>query len=210
MGEGRGERGTRFERKPAGPHPARWHKNLCCSTNSEKSWIICEYNICIKEFYLDHLHQESHLIFKKKPFVKLCQPTLFNSFSRTIARAQLKGVVPIGRRALNQGTLIKTNNLYWFGCRWSLKVVDEEAKKQVFFLSKKVKVKDLGLGEGRGAGLIRGRCLKRNKTRFCAMDTFYKLWVINLVSGAFIIIWFRNSSSLLGKLVTRFFFKYNR
>ena len=43
--------------------------------------------------------------------------------------------------------------------------MDEEAKKQVFFLSKKVKVKDLGLGEGRGAGLIRGRCLKRNKTR---------------------------------------------
>ena len=66
---------------------------------------------------------------------------------------------------LIKGRLLKPINLYCFGCRRSLKVVDEEAKKQVFFLSKKVKVKDLGLGKGRGAGLIRGRCLKRNKTR---------------------------------------------
>ena len=66
---------------------------------------------------------------------------------------------------LIKGRLLKPINFYRFGCRRSLKVVDEEAKKQVFFLSKKVKVKDLGLGEGRGAGLIRGRCLKRNKIR---------------------------------------------
>ena len=66
---------------------------------------------------------------------------------------------------LIKGRLLKPINLYCFGCRRSLKVVDEEAKKQVFFLSKKVKVKDLGLGEGKGAGLIRGRCLKRNKIR---------------------------------------------
>ena len=66
---------------------------------------------------------------------------------------------------LIKGRLLKPINLYCFGCRRGLKVVDEEAKKQVFFLSKKVKVKDLGLGEGRGAGLIRGRCLKRNKIR---------------------------------------------
>ena len=64
-----------------------------------------------------------------------------------------------------KGRLLKPINLYWFGCRRSLKVVDEEAKEQVFFLSKKVKVKDLGLGERRGAGLNRGRCLKRNKIR---------------------------------------------
>ena len=63
-----------------------------------------------------------------------------------------------------KGRLLKPINLYWFGCRRSLKVVDEEAKKQVFFLSKKVKVKDLGLGEGRRAGLNRRRCFKR-KTR---------------------------------------------
>ena len=46
-------------------------------------------DICIKEFYRDHLHRESQLIFKKKAFVKLCQPTLFNTFSPTIARAPI-------------------------------------------------------------------------------------------------------------------------
>ena len=62
-------------------------KNLRRSTNSEMSWIICECNICIEEFYLHHLHRESQLIFEKKTFVKLCQPTLFNTFSPTIAWA---------------------------------------------------------------------------------------------------------------------------
>ena len=41
-------------------------KNLRRSTNSEMSWIICECNICIEEFYLHHLHRESQLIFEKK------------------------------------------------------------------------------------------------------------------------------------------------
>ena len=58
-----GEGGKGDKRKPAGPHPAQLHKNLCSSTNSEKSWTICKCNISITEFYLDQLQHESHLIF---------------------------------------------------------------------------------------------------------------------------------------------------
>ena len=46
-------------------------------------------DIYIKEFYRDRLHRESQLIFKKKAFVKLCQPTLFNTFSPITARAPI-------------------------------------------------------------------------------------------------------------------------
>ena len=38
-------------------------------------------------------------------------------------------------------------------------------KKQVCFLSKKIRIKELGPQEGKGAGLIRGGRSKRNKTR---------------------------------------------
>ena len=38
-------------------------------------------------------------------------------------------------------------------------------KKQVCFLSKKMRIKELGPQEGKGAGLIRGGRSKRNKTR---------------------------------------------
>ena len=39
-------------------------------------------------------------------------------------------------------------------------------KKQVCFLSKKIKIKELGPQEGKGAGFILGGRSKRNKTRF--------------------------------------------
>ena len=38
-------------------------------------------------------------------------------------------------------------------------------KKQVCFLSKKIRIKELGPQEGKGAGLIRGGRSKRNETR---------------------------------------------
>ena len=87
-------------------------KNLCSSTNSEKSWTICKCNISITEFYLDQLHHESHLIFnKKKTFLQTLTTNFIHhisSINRTGAwsKFQLKGMVLIGRRALYQGIYI--------------------------------------------------------------------------------------------------------
>ena len=52
----------------------RWTRSItkfiwqasCILLGSAKSWIICKCNISITEFYLDHFHRKSHLIFNKK------------------------------------------------------------------------------------------------------------------------------------------------
>ena len=65
-------------------------------------------DICIKEFYRDHLHRESHLIFNKKKNFRQTLSTNFiqHIFSNNCLGAhlkfQLKGVVLIGRKALNR------------------------------------------------------------------------------------------------------------
>ena len=55
------------------PHTLRWTRSKfiwqasCILLGSAKSWIIWIIsNISVTEFYLDHFHRESHLIFNKK------------------------------------------------------------------------------------------------------------------------------------------------
>ena len=71
-------------------------------------------DISIKEFYRDHLHRESHLIFTKKSFrqtlsTNFIQQIFSNNCPGAYLKFQLIGVVLITRRALDQGGRLLRN-----------------------------------------------------------------------------------------------------
>ena len=115
-------------------------------------------DICIKEFYRDHLHREFHLIFNKKK--------LSSNFVNQLYSTHFLQQLP--------GRLFKISadrsGAYYKEVAWSRGTIIKKLltliKKQVCFLCKKMRIKELGPQEGKRAGLIRGVRSKRNKNTY--------------------------------------------